>query len=380
MDMTYMESVWSVFKQLFDRGEVYRSFQVMPYSTGLQTPLSQFEAQQNRKDTQDIAVVVSFLVLHEDKQNTHLLVWTTTPWTLPSNIAIAINPDFEYVEILDETSGKHFIILESCMHMLYKKPKPTKIVTRIRGHQMAGWRYQPIFDYFSDQYRDCFVVVPSSHVQSDEGVGLVHMSPAYGAEDYTAAVQAGLIGPERPPPDPVDERGCFTAAVKDYAGQYVKAAERSIVRELKSRGRLITENSYTHNVAFCYRSETPLLQKAVSAWFIKVKDDIPAMLRGIENSVWVPSAVKDKRFAQWVVNARDWNVSRNRFWGNPIPIWASPDFDELICVGSIAELKELSGYTGEILDLHRHSVDHIEIPSRTGKAQLKRISEVFDCW
>lgn len=382
MDPSFMESVWWVFKQLYDRGQVYRSYQIMPYSTALCTPLSNFEAAQNYKDAQDPAIVVSFPVIDPPDADASLLIWTTTPWTLPSNIAISAHPDFEYIKIRDENLNQNFILLESGLSVLYKDPKKAKfkILDRIRGKDLEGWKYKPIFNYFADQFQDCFRVINATYVTADDGVGLVHNAPAFGQEDFDATKDAGMISQTRLPPNPVDEKGCFTSEVPDFAGLHVKDAEKPILKHLRTTGRLIVDSQITHSVGFCWRSDTPLIRKAVSAWFVKVSESIPQMLSNIEETNWVPSFVKEKRFANWISSAKDWNVSRNRYWGTPIPLWVSDDYEEVVCVGSIAELKELSGYEGDLTDIHRDKVDQITIPSKKGKGVLRRVEEVFDCW
>ncbi|GBC08883.1 hypothetical protein RclHR1_08450011 [Rhizophagus clarus] len=358
LNTTFMESVWWVFSQLYKKDQVYRGVRIMPFSTACTTPLSNFEAAQNYKDVNDPAIVVSFPLVNEPE--TLLLAWTTTPWTLPSNLALCAHPEYEYIKIKDTMSGRTYVLLEKCLNVLYKDPKKAKytLVQRFFGKDMKGWEYIPLFDYFVSQFKGKgFIVLNDTYVTDDSGTGIVHQAPAFGEDDYRICLENKIITEDGFLPCPVDEQGRFTQEVADFAGIYVKEADKNIQKTLKQRDRLIIQSQLKHSYPFCWRLVT-LIQKIY---------------------YWVPEAIKEKRFVNWITNARDWNVSRNRYWGTPIPLWVSDDYEEIVCIGSLAELEELSG-CDKLTDIHRDKVDQITIPSKKGKGQLKRVEEVFDCW
>nr|ASF90270.1 hypothetical protein SPAR02944 [Bartheletia paradoxa] len=380
LDPTYMESVWWVFKTLFEKGMVYQGLRVMPYSTACTTPLSNFEAGQDYRDVDDPAVTVSFPLIDDPK--TCLLAWTTTPWTLPSNLALCVHPDFTYIKIHDTEKDLNFIILEKLLTTLYKDPKKAKFtkIGTIKGSEMAGWKYVPIFDYFKEKYEaTAFKVICDKYVTDDSGTGIVHQAPAFGDEDHRIAVANGIVTKEEMPPCPLDESGRFTSEVPEFVGQNVKEADKPIQKNIKDRGRLIVQSRIKHSYPFCWRSGTPLIYKAIPAWFVRVEPIKDQLVANNSGSRWVPSSVKDLRFGNWLRGARDWNVSRNRYWGTPMPIWQSDDKQETYVIGSVEELERLSGVS-PIKDLHRESIDKITIPSQQGRGTLTRIEEVFDCW
>ena len=268
---SFMESEWWAFKELYKKGLVYRGFKVMPYSNACTTPLSNFEAGQNYQNVSDPSSIVAFKLV--DQPDVSILAWTSTPWTLPSNLALCVNPDFIYIKFKDE-QGRIFISLESRLCMLYNNvPKANiEILERIPAKDMVGWKYEPLFKYFTDKFGDfAFKIVADSYVISSEGTGIVHQAPAFGEDDYRICTAYNIISPDMPPPCPIDEAGHFTSQVPDFEGQYIKDANKEIQRILKSQGKLIVQTTFVHSYPFCWRSDTPLIYRTIPSWFIKVQ-------------------------------------------------------------------------------------------------------------
>jgi len=370
MDLSFMESVWWVFKSLWDKGLVYQSTKVMPFSTELGTVLSNFEAGSDYRNVQDPAITVLFNL--KDSEHS-IAAWTTTPWTLPSNLGLCVNEELDYCLVKDQESSKTFYIAKDRIESYEKFT--FEILEEIKGSKLTGLEYIPLFNFFEhERSNGAFKIHADSYVSTDSGTGIVHLAPAFGEDDERVMkannVTANVC--------PVKNDGTFTSEVTDYAGMFIKEADKEIMKALKEKGNLLEQSQITHSYPFCPRSKTPLIYKAIPSWFInvtKVKED---MIAANEEINWVPSHLKTGRFGKWIGNAKDWAVSRNRVWGTPIPIWYNEELDKHLCVGSIQELAKYSGKT--LTDLHREHVDDLEIKIDGEAGVYKRIPEVLDCW
>lgn len=371
MEPWYMESVWWLFKQLWDKGYVYEGVKVMPVSTALGTVLANFEANQNYRDVEDPAITVLLSINDSDE---HLSVWTTTPWTLPSNLAVCVRKDMSYALVLDDSTNKKIWMAESRV-VHYSKQHQLKVLAVKPGKDLVGLGYDPLFPYFvSEESRGAFRVVEDDYVSDDEGTGLVHQAPAFGEDDFRILKREGIAAFVCP----VTLNGTFTEEVTDFAGQYVKDADRHIIAYLKARDVLFQRASIHHAYPFCYRSETPLIYRAIPSWYIRVSDIRDELTTKNAKVRWVPHHLKDGRFGNWLRGAIDWAVSRNRVWGTPLPIWRNDVSGKTLCIGSIDELAERTGV--RVDDLHREHVDPLTFEVQDEPGTYRRIEEVMDCW
>jgi len=386
MDLSYMESVMWAFKQLYDKGLLYEDYRVLPYCWECETPLSNSETRQDDayRDRQDPAVTVAFgLEPAPAGVETHpaltgeveLWAWTTTPWTLPSNLALAVGADVDYAVV--ERAGRRIVLGAARLGAYETELEGAEQVATVPGSALVGRRYRPLFPYFAGT-PNAFVVLAAEFVTTDDGTGVVQMAPGFGEDDQVACSAADI-----PVVCPVDSRARFTEEVPDFAGLQVFEANQPVIRALRAAGQLVRADSYVHAYPHCWRTDTPLVYRAVTSWFVAVTAIKDRLLATNEQITWVPEHVKDGSFGKWLANARDWSISRNRFWGAPIPIWTSDDprYPRTDVYGSLDELAADFGVRPD--DLHRPAIDELTRPNPddpTGASRMRRVSDVLDCW
>jgi len=379
MDITFMESVLWAFKELWKKDLIYKDYRVVPYSWAVESPLSNFETRLDNsyRSRQDPAITVTFELDRIDGEDrpAKILVWTTTPWTLPSNLALAVGAEIEYA-VFEEADAR-YIVGAALVGKYEKQLANATQVGTVLGKELVGRTYTPIFDFFKDS-AGAFRVIAADFVSTEDGTGVVHIAPGFGEDDLMAGNANGI-----PIVCPVDSAGKFTKEVPPYEDMLVFDANKPIIKELKDRGVLVKHETYVHNYPHCWRTDEPLIYKAINSWYVKVTAIRDRMVELNQSINWVPSHIKDGQFGRWLENARDWNISRNRFWGVPLPVWVSddPTYPRVDVYGSIAELEADFGV--KLDDLHRPSLDPLTRPNPddpTGKSTMRRVEEVLDCW
>ena len=364
----YIESVWWALKTISEKGLLYKGYKIVPYCPRCGTALSSHEVAQGYKDVKEKSVYVKFKV--KGRENTYFLVWTTTPWTLPSNVALCMNAEYDYVEI--ESDGERYILAEALVPSLFED---YEIISRKKGSEYEYVEYEPMFPYAVGTFKEkAFYVTNDSYVTLTDGTGIVHIAPAFGEDDANVGRKYKL-----PFVQMVNDRGRFIDAVEPYKGMFVKDADKLIIKDLKIEGKLFKDVLFEHSYPFCWRCNTPLLYYARSSWFIKttaIKDQLIASNKTVN---WMPETIGTGRMGNFLENVIDWGLSRERYWGTPLPIWVCEDCGEIHVMGSKKELKEMCQIEGDI-ELHRPYIDAPTCKCKKCGGKMKRVKEVIDCW
>ncbi len=364
----YIESVWWILSEFFKKGLIYRGFKVVPYCPRCGTGLSSHEVAQGYGEVTETSIYVKFRL--KGQKDTFILSWTTTPWTLPGNVALAVGEDIDYVKV--KAGLEFYWLAEARLGIL---EEGYEIVERHKGKDLAGISYEPLFSYINPQGKPAFLVATADFITTEEGTGVVHTAVMYGADDYTLGEKLGL-----PKVHTVDDAGRFKDFVTDFAGKFVKDAEPDIIKNLKARGLLYKPEKYTHSYPFCWRCDSPLLYYARPSWYIKTSPFRENLIRANASVKWYPPEIGSGRFGEWLAGNVDWALSRERYWGTPLNIWVCEGCKKEISVESLSELRNLSGQKLENLDLHRPFVDAIELPCMACTGKMRRTLEVIDVW
>ncbi|MFQ6009788.1 MAG: isoleucine--tRNA ligase [Candidatus Aenigmatarchaeota archaeon] len=365
----YIESVWWALSELFNKGLLYEAHKVVPYCPRCETPLSLHEVAQGYKKITMESITLKFQ--SKKDPNLYFLAWTTTPWTLPSNLALAVHPDITYVFV--KKGNNTFVVSKGRLEHYF--PENPEIVKEVKGKELEGIEYVPLFDYFVDKLdKPAWRIILAGFVTETDGTGIVHIAPAFGETDYESSKENNL-----PFVQPVEKDGTFTKDVKDWEGRFVIDADPGITEKLNTYGKIFSAESYTHDYPYCWRCKSPLLYYAMKSWFIAVSKFREQLAEINQKINWFPDYIKEGRFGNWIIEARDWALSRSKFWGTPLPIWRCNSCGKDECIGSIEELKKKAVNFPKELDLHKPEIDELMIKCECGKT-MQRLPEVIDTW